>query len=1475
MVLLSIPTIGYIAFRSPAIQRYAVNWFMRQLSETYNTTISVGGVNISFLNKVVLEEVLIEDQSKDTLLYVDEIALGIDSLKLEEKKVFLRDLGLRKAQINLLKDRQGTNFQFLIDAQRPRPEGTKNKWSVSFASIFLRDSKFRYKNLNDTSTVINGINFNDVDISKMNLTLVNLLNTDSATTFFIDNASLTEKSGFTIGDLRFGAKIDTVGFHLNNLTLVSSQSKVESNSLTISRKETISQPTDSLTGKPVKVPVTDQYEVEGRLKESVLSLADLAYLVPRIWGMDELVLFSGDIKGSLSNLKFKKLNFKIGKNTQFNADLDLQGLPDWNNTFIYCKFYDNTFSFNDIANVKLPDSSPYHYPRIPMELLKDLTLTYKGNFTGFPTDFVAYGTLGGDLGTLTTDIAIRPKGSGVIGFSGILDAKSFQAGRVLGYKPLGEVTLHTEVNGTRSKANKFNATIKGNIDSLYFNDYRIDSIYVDGRAREKSYEGQLTVNDENLRMKFSGKADLESSVPVFNFQSTVDKANLYILGLDKKFRDSEMTFALESNFTGKHIDDLNGQIDLTSFNFTRNAKDFDIKTLQLSTTNLADKNTITLRSDMADIDIVGKYRFREIDLTLRDYLLHYIPSAKLPYTQRVRTGENVFTFDINVKKPELIAHFFLPDLEPKSAIVMKGEINSEKQTLSFDGSTDELIYKKNLIKGLTLTSRNQGNQWLFRIGTQEALLGNAVLVENLALNNALSHDSINTSLTWNNTSQKTYSGKIDALGVFSEEQDGLRMADVTIQPSNIWVADSLWKIDQSQIHIDSTLIAVKNFKIHHNEEFFLINGNVTEDPDDKIRVEMGKINLSNLDLILDRKLGIEASLNGEIELSDPYQSLFLTSTINLDNFRYRGKNFGNVVMENLWNKEEKRLYTSLELTKEKKPSFLVTGYIEPTEDTINLSARFDNFQMETLSPFLTSFANLVGGSGNGVVKIEGLLSKPYFRGKVDVKDGLIGIDYTKVAYTFNNPVEFSGDSILFRNMTLYDRENNSARFDGYITHKLFNKLTYNLSMNTQNILGLNTKPSENTMFYGLAHCSGDVKITGAGQNVKLDMSLTSQPETQIYIPLESAITATDYDFIRFINPDTLSKKSEPIKRVISRDGFEMNLDIQATPDAKIQINFGSSIGDVIYGQGSGNLRLIYDKLDNFYIYGNYEIEKGDYLFTLQNVIGKKFKLEEGGTIAWDGDPYGANIDLNAVYKLKASVYDLLLDTYQGDNTRRIPVECKINLSKKLLNPNIKFDILFPTADERTKDQLQQFISTQDDVNRQILSLLVMGQFFTPEYLRGRQEVNSNPGNLVGATTSEMLSNQLSNWLSQISSRFDIGFNYKPGDQVNTNQMEVALSTQIFNDRVTINGNIGNNSSMLTNTTNPVVGEVEVFVKLNKSGKLQLKAYNRSNDDLIYDTSPYKQGLGLSFRENFDTWCELFKKYKLKQVKAAKREKKQN
>ena len=1441
----------------------AAQWFAAQLSNTFKARITVGGVNISLFKSIVLEKVLIEDQTQDTLCYVGNLKLQIDSLNLFERKVHFGDLNLEDSKINILKDLKGFNYQFLVGSSDSKTD-TLSPWRFTFLNIYFRNSAVKYKDLTVKDTLTNGINFNNLEIKKLNLSLINFHSNDSVTTFFLDNASIYEKSGFAIGDLRFAGRIDPEGFELTNMTLVANHSHIEANKIRISKNRLFK--VDSLYSERSQT-LTNRYNIDCDFKESMLSLSDLSYAIPEIWGMNEPILFSGGLKGSLSNLKFRKINFKIGKETQVNADLELRGLPDLKNTFIFFKLYNNTFNFNDLATIRMPDSYPHRYLKIPPELLDGVRLTYQGNFSGFPSDFVAYGTLDGSLGKLTTDLSIRPKKSGVVDFQGIVKASSFEAGKLLDYSPLGAVSLEIKINGSRSPNKKFNALISGNIDSLYFNKYRIDSIYINGNARDHSFEGELNVRDNNLKMIFSGKADFQGTIPEFNFASTIDKANLVILGLEKERKVADLSLKVSANFTGNRIDNINGKINLEKFKFVRDNKALEIHDFLLNTTNSTEKNNITLRSDIADLTIDGKYLFGELDLTFRDYLHHFLPSAKLPFSDRASTGKNAFKFDIRIKKAEELGNFFVPGLVVKSPVILTGSIDSEKKVLNMDGAVNELFINKNHVKDLTINSRKIGNNWLFRVGSKEALLGGSVAVENLSINNNLVHDSLTTAISWNNTAIPTYSGKIDVLGIFSKNKAGNNLADFYLNPSKIWLADSLWQIEKSHVHLDSTSIAIDNFSIHHKQERFRIFGQVADNSSDKINVEFTKVRLSNLDLLLGEEIGIFGELDGITAIADPYHSLFLTSHLKVSNFTYLEKNFGDIFMDNSWDQEKEKLMTSLKLIKDSKAGLELKGFYQPKGDSINYHANFTDYPLESLLPILNSFANKIEGLGNGVVNVNGKLSEPKFYGKVAVTKTKIGIDYTKVLYSLNDTVRFSGDSIIFKNILVSDAEKNKARFNGVITHNLFSHMTYNMNAKTDNIMVLNTTTSDNNYFYGTAHAGGLIKMYGKVASIRLDLSLTTKPGTQLNVPIENPESVNQYDFIRFVNSDTLQQENKVAVRTPRSSGdFEVNLDITATPDAKVQMIFRSTVGDAISGYGSGDLRFKYDKEGNFLMYGDYKIDKGDYMFTLQNVLVRKFHIEPGGVISWNGDPYGAIVDLNALYTLKAPINYLLLNYNQNDNSRRIPVQCKINLSKKLLNPVVKFDINFPTADERTKDELQQFISTQDDINRQMVSLMVMGQFFTPEYLRGRQDFQSSTGNVVGSTTSDILSNQLSNWLSQISNDFDIGFNYRPGDQVNANQMEFALSTQILNDRVTINGNIGNNSNLQSNATNPVVGELEVFVKLNKSGKLQLKAYNRANDDLIYDTSLYKQGIGLSFREEFNTLGDLFNHYRPKKNK---------
>jgi hypothetical protein len=292
------------------------------------------------------------------------------------------------------------------------------------------------------------------------------------------------------------------------------------------------------------------------------------------------------------------------------------------------------------------------------------------------------------------------------------------------------------------------------------------------------------------------------------------------------------------------------------------------------------------------------------------------------------------------------------------------------------------------------------------------------------------------------------------------------------------------------------------------------------------------------------------------------------------------------------------------------------------------------------------------------------------------------------------------------------------------------------------------------------------------------------------------------------------------------------------------------------GRGSGNLNLSLNKGGDFAIFGDYVIEDGDYLFTLGNIFNKRFIVEEGGTISWDGNITDADVDIKAIYKLRTSLFELLQDEAFR---QRIPIDCHLNMTGKLINPMIGFDIYLPTADEQTRTYLRNAINTEEEMSRQFLYLLVMNSFYPSSSYATAINTTSAGASAMGVTTTEMLSNQLSNWLSQISNDFDIGFAYRPGNEISSQEVEVALSTQLLNDRVIINGNFDVGGQETSSATNDITGDFDVEVKLTE--KVRFKVFNRSNDNIHYETAPYTQGFGLFYRQDFNRFIDIFKKNK--------------
>jgi hypothetical protein len=443
-------------------------------------------------------------------------------------------------------------------------------------------------------------------------------------------------------------------------------------------------------------------------------------------------------------------------------------------------------------------------------------------------------------------------------------------------------------------------------------------------------------------------------------------------------------------------------------------------------------------------------------------------------------------------------------------------------------------------------------------------------------------------------------------------------------------------------------------------------------------------------------------------------------------------------------------------------------------------------------------------------------------------------------------------------------ESNKALCNGKITHNKFKDWKFDIELFPDKLLCLNTDASQNELFYGKAYVSGYAHIFGDANNVKVDLDVKTERNTQLFIPMDYTSEVSENDFIIFTGQD-----GTYVPKVVKNElaGITLSGKFQVTDEAEVQILFDPAVGDRIRGRGNGNLTMEITPDGNFYMSGDYTVKSGDYLFTFENVLNKRFSIEEGGTIRWTGDPYEAELNLRAIYRLKTSMNSLGYETNKGS----VPVNCIINMSGMLTNPLFSFEIDLPGMSDVEKNNYLAIIN--QNLNYNFLTLLIVNSFYNPGVTAGGSG-NSTVANasVIGNIPSEVLSNQMSNWLSQISKKVDIGVNYRPGDQITQQQVEVALSTQLFDERVKIEGNVGMGGGLVNSSTknsSNIVGDVNVEVRLTDNTRLHV--FNKSNQqDYLLNDVPYTQGVGVFYRKEFNTFKELFKRQKPKKERKKKK-----
>jgi hypothetical protein len=1463
-VIIMLPTVLYLLLQISEVQTFMVKRITNHFSNEIKSTISIGSIEYKFFNKLSINDMIIKDKNNDTLLYSRKLQVSIRRMDFKNKSFRLGKVSLINPVIAFITDSTGLmNLTWYLDLIRnPADTGNHAGSRISVDQIDIINARFSLINKSGPIGKTR-INFNNLNLSEINGIIEDLKVLNDTTTFNIYKLGFKESSGFTVKKMSSSVILARQNIFLNSAFI-----SCDSSIFNIPRFGLTSDSANAFKN------FTEKVKLDIQLDKSLINTTDLQYFIPFADSINESIWLSGKILGTISELRGRNIRLSYRKYTSLDCDFDFSGLPKIENAYLYIGVNSLKTNAKDLEHLKLPGKGPLIIP----DAIKKLgTISFNGSFTGFTTDFVTYGEIRTSQGNIRTDISLRPGESKKYMVKGLIKGTDINLGELTGKSDfLGNLSMQANVDGYAYSLKKFAANLTGRIDSIEIDKYIYRNITLNGAFTEKTWDGSVNIDDKNIKLDLLGLLNFNNKLPEFNFTLNIADANLYKLHLDKLDTTANVTMLLTSDFKGNSIDNIDGEIKILNSKFRKYNNNLELNDFSIKTYKEGEKPVLSLRTDFVDADIKGYYNFAGLGGLVKSTLVSLMPSQFHVNGKQNDFKKNKFTFEINFKNTDKINSFFKTGLLLADKSYLKGTIFADS-IIKIGGKSDLLTLKNVVFKDLSFNASVSGSELTLGINSTSLSLLDQTELKNLSVGLKTIPNNFTFKVNWDNKDTIRNRGSIVARGKVIENTAGKRYAilKVDIDSSQIYSDNNLWKLSNSSVLIDSNAININKLYITSKERYYLVEGSVSENPSDTLRLNFKGIDIDPLNYLIRKKnndpgmvpFDFKGQLNGKILLTNVYKSLLLVGNIVVEKFSVLGSEFGNISINSDLDNVKKVVNIKASNNLNSVKMFDVSGIYDPATKKINLNARAIKLPIVFLNPLLKVFASEITGFASGKLNLSGETDNLFLTGAAKADNASMKINYLQTKYSLNDTVRFDNEGIKFNNVKLTDIEGNLATLSGSVYHKNFRDYAADLIINitSKGFLVLNTKSKDNQMFYGTVYASGVAKIQSDQNSLLFDISAktSKSPKTgktsELFVPISKGLSVSEYSYISFVDSSKVKHiEGNPVPSASAKQiGMDLNMNLEVTPDAVIQIIFDSKAGDIMSGKGSSeNLNVTLNKKGDFGILGDYLIESGTYNFTLGPIINKPFDVESGGRIMFYGNLKDAEIDLKASYlHLRASLASILDDPFL---TERIRVEPQLNLSGKLFNPLVGFDIYLPDADEQTRTKLQNAISTQEELTRQVTALLLINNFIAS----GNSTVSTTATSAMAATSLEMISNQVSNMLSQLSKNVDIGLNIRPGSNAITPQeAELALSTQVLNNKVVLNGNFdvrGTSTTQLAGNTNQLTGDFDAEIKLTE--KLRFKVFNRFNDTYsTYGLSPYTQGVGIFYNQDFNKFSDLFRK----------------
>ncbi|MDE7387135.1 MAG: translocation/assembly module TamB [Muribaculaceae bacterium] len=1474
-IAITVPATLYVGLSLPPVQREISDVARHELSRLLDADVSIGSLTITPFNRVMLRDVAVAiDDGRDTVMKVDRLGSGINLYELAvNHRVTVNYVEIIGLDLKLRRDSAGAplNIQPVID----RLAGDKDKqeetaFDMAVNTVVLRNSSITY-DVDDMPLPANG-RFSPHHIALYDLSADLQLPGlgASANRAIVKRFMVTERSGLSITDLsgRFLLSPDLLAWR--GVTLEMPHSRVR---LLDSR-------IDNPDHKPVAELITTSAIKAGIADGSHIAAADVAPLLPATLDLGDTDLgITATLSGTVA--RDSRLQLRLTDGRDLSLTLSAQG-------------YRLTDTLERrLSDIRLTASLPLarmsHMlnmkpkPAAMLATAGHADVTLRGSLSTTRANLA--GTVATDAGTISVDSRLSALDTRRPAYTVNLGADDIALGRLLANRKLGladaTVKANGHLNGTLKNITSTLPTgnIEVNIGRLDFNGHPWGDIRATAATTAKgSYRVNVTSDDPAARFTADAWGDMQRGEKNLKLNAVASSIDLAEVTGNAKFEGQMLRFSCGASLSGSQPDDISGDARLYEIVLKQPGSADPVKLDGVNVTtalNADGTRHIGLESDIVSASADGYIYFSTIARHIKETALLSLP-ALLPPGTAAQGPDNDFTYKITVHDTEPWAnrlHFPVSNLGHS---LIYGSMSSARGDLDINIDAPYLRQGNKLIEKTSLRATVNGADGLSelffttKIPTKEGLM-------KLNLDADAINDSLSTDITWHIERAARYDGHVSADARFAPLTGGTA-AHITVNPGTLTFNDSTWTLNRATVDVYPGMVDVHGINAHRAGQFVKIDGRASHLPDDEISIDLLGI---NLDYIFE-SLGIDKVMlggdaTGRFFASNLYsqEPRLLTEGLNVKQISYNKVVLGDAIVKSRWDKDNRAITLDAVIDQPNGLKTLIDGAIYPLNDSLDITFDAHDVDIAFMHPYMSAFASEVSGRASGVARLWGNFKYIDMEGDIAGKDLKLKLTFTNTTYTTTDTISLRLGEITIDDMLLSDDYGNTARLSGKVWHKFFKEPSFKFEVSdASNLLVYDETSRQNPDWYGTIFGNGTASIDGAPGVVNINVAMTTAPGSIFTFVLNDMEEASDYTFITFRDrdlmalgetrklvddtPSTVRRLRERLARKEEESASEYNIDlaIDVTPSAAINLVMDPAGGDRIRSRGAGSLRMLYRSADNdLHMYGDYTLEQGDYNFTLQDIIIKDFTIKPGSSIAFTGDPFAASLKIRAAYSLTANLSDLDESFLQDKDLNRttVPVNAILIVSGAIQQPEITFDLEFPTLTQDTYRKVRSIVSTEEMMNRQIIYLLALSRFYTPDYMGA-----SSRNNELASVASSTISSQLGNILGSLSDNWNIAPSFRSdrGDFSDV-EVDVALSSSLLNNRLLFNGNFGYRDKSLNSTQ--FIGDFDIEYLLNRAGTLRLKGYNRYNDMNYYvRTAQTTQGVGISFRRNFDSFGDLLK-----------------